>query len=183
MPRPGIAGRDATLPSKVSPTGNARNPISQSRPIRRRRIDRKRPHRPPSPHGPQPETTRSYTRGKTVVPSPWQATNFGHRSAFGRVEGPQHSAQLRQSGRTRGTVRHPDECQTPSPLIGRNRAVMPSSGRFVLNKCGCSTGRQRFSSLSGPGAFPPRPPGELAGRDLASLRVAHRPTLQATRFR
>jgi hypothetical protein len=25
-------------------------------------------------HHPQPETTRSHTRGKTVVPSPWQAT-------------------------------------------------------------------------------------------------------------
>jgi hypothetical protein len=38
------------------------------------RLWRSSRHRSPSPHGPQPETTRSHAHGKPVAPSPWQAT-------------------------------------------------------------------------------------------------------------
>jgi hypothetical protein len=55
------------------------------------------PNRPLSPHRQRPDTTRSHAHGKTVVPSPWQATSCLVGSASFSVA-------------KRIISRHPDEC-------------------------------------------------------------------------
>ncbi|GFG99507.1 hypothetical protein MTIM_53860 [Mycobacterium timonense] len=59
--------------SKASPTGNVRNPAPQSRSIRTSRIDQQPSRQSPSQR-PVTGNNRSHAHGKTVVPSPWQAT-------------------------------------------------------------------------------------------------------------
>jgi hypothetical protein len=85
--------------SKASPTGNARSPPSTSRSIRTSRIDRKARHRPPSPHGQQPETPGPVLTAKRWSHHPGKRQRKGGRPRFaGRLRCRQARNQLLHNG-------------------------------------------------------------------------------------